>query len=886
MSKHNLPNIAERFFRWFCHQTYLEGLEGDLYELFEIRVKEKGLARARLFYFLDMVTLLRPSVIKSFAKITKTNNTTMSILNNYLKTTYRMGKKRMWFSFINIIGLTMGIASVLFIIIYIGDELKYDTHITKLDDKYRIYNILEGEDGLVNYLPIVPPVFAGSLRDNFPQIKKIGRMVLDYGGTVFNIDETSYSEKKGVFAEIETLEILDINLVAGDVGRMDEPKSMLLSENTFTKFFGDVPFENQTIKWGTGHLQVVGIFKNLPEQSHLDLDYIFSFAEATDRIREERMNSWVWQQFYTYLQLEPGTDIVALEAGIQEHIKAQATEHTGEYGFYYTPYLQTIRNIHLHSSNFEWDIAIRGNYQSIMFLAIAALIILLIACLNFVNLTTAQALKRAKEVCVRKFVGARRSQLIIQYGFEAAIYTFLAGLISALLLIVLLPSFNMFTEKTILLASLLTPTYIGSYILFLLMLGVVAGAYPAIVITSFDPLMAVQGAVDVQSSKGGGFKINTRQILVGAQYVLSIGLILISLIIQKQFDFLQNSDMGFNKENLLVIPLSRKMRQNNDLVREKFADNNLISNVSLGYGTPGGIVAGDGIFLPERNDRESSCNMFMVDENYLATMDIQLIAGRDFNPDMTTDISEAFILNETAVRNFGLGTPEDALGETVHWNIWGSEDSLKKGKVIGVIKDFNFKSLHSEMSSTVLHLGPDYFQTILVRVDQGNIPEAIAHLETTYREFEPTRPFEYTFVDQTFKKFYVAEQKLNWLFSLFTFMAIITAGIGLFGLVSFNIISRSKEISIRKVLGASVNSVVQLLVTRYFVLGLICLIVASPAAYYFASQWLNNFSYAINLDVWIFIEVAAITLLFTAATVGFQAYRGAAANPANKLRSE
>ncbi len=670
------------------------------------------------------------------------------------------------------------------------------------------------------------------------------------------------------------------------MSRMDEPKSMLLSEQTFNKFFGDVAFDNQTIKWGTSHLQVVGIFKNLPEQSHLRLDYIFSFIEAVGNVSEERMNSWVWQQFYTYVQLQPDTNPTALEPEIQKHIIAQAKEHTGEYGFYYTPYLQSMRDIHLHSSNFEWDMAIRGNYQSILFLAIAAFIILLIACLNFVNLTTAQALKRAKEVCVRKFVGARRSQLILQYGMEATLYTLLAGIVSGLILVVLLPAFNMFTEKSFLLASIFSPTNIGIYVLFLLLLGIIAGAYPAMVITSFDPLMAVQGATNVQYIRDGSRKINTRQILVGTQYILSIGLILISLIIQKQFNFLQNSDMGFNKENLLVIPLSRKMRQNNDLVREKFANHNLISNVSLGYGTPGGIVAGDGIFLPERIDREYSCNMFMVDENYISTMDIQLISGREFDPNMSTDISEAFIINETAVRNFGLGTPEDAIGETVHWDIWGSEDSLKKGKVIGVIKDFNFKSLHNEMSSTVLHLGPNYFQTILVRVDQGNIPEAIAHLETTYKEFEPTRPFEYTFVDQTFKKFYQAEQKLNWLFGLFTFMAIITAGIGLLGLVSFNIINRAKEISIRKVLGASVNSVIQLLVTRYFIMGIICLMVASPVAYYFANQWLDNFSYAISLDVWIFIEVAAITLLFTAVTVGFQAYRGAAANPANKLRSE
>ena len=710
--------------------------------------------------------------------------------------------------------------------------------------------------------------------------------MFDYGGTIFNIEDNAYSEKNGVFAEPEALEILDIDMISGDWSRFDEHMSLLLSEQTFQKFFGEVPFNNQTIKWGKSELQVLGVFKNLPEQSHLRLEYIFSFAYAIKNTPEERMNSWLWQQFYTYLQVKPGTDVAALQVQIQEYIGVESIKHLGDYSFSYTPYLQPMRDIHLHSSGFEWDNAVRGNYQSILFLSIAALIILIIACLNFVNLTTAQALKRAKEVCVRKFVGARRSQLILQYGLEATLYTLLAGVLGALLLIMLLPYFNHFTGKTIPLVTLINPVNLGMYVLFLVVLGIISGAYPALVITSFNPLMAVQGSLQVPIAKAGGSTINSRQVLVGAQYILSIGLILLSLIIQKQFNFLQNKNMGFNKENLLVIPLSRDMRKDADRVLEKFGNDNSVTDMALSYGTPGGIVAGDGIYLPNQGDHEHSCNMFMVDENYLSTMGIDLIAGRDFDPDRATDISEAFILNETAVRNYGLGSPEEALGETVHWRMWNEEDSLKKGIVIGVVKDFNFKSLHNEMSSTVIHLGPNHFQSILVRVRQGQTPEAIAHLEGAYRTFEPKRPFEFEFIDQTFKKLYQSEQRLNWLFGIFTFMAIITAGIGLFGLVSFNIISRSREISVRKVLGASVNSVIYLLIRQYFIMGLICLAIASPVAYYFASQWLENFSFTIDLNVWIFFEVAVITLIFTAFTVGFQAYRGAMANPATKLRSE
>jgi len=885
MREYNPPRNAEKFFRWFCHHTHLEGLEGDLYELFEIRVKEHGIRKAKLYYLFDMFSLLRPSVIKSRTKYKKANNLLLSILNNYFKSTIRTGRKRMWFSMINLIGLTMGITSVLFILLFINDELSYDSHIADQQNKFRIYDIRHGENGETNYFPIVPPAFAPNLKANFPQIEKIGRMLFDYGGTVFRIGDKSYLEKNGVFAEKETLEILDLEMVQGDLSRMNEPKALLLSEKTFTKFFGEDEFNNQTIPWGKGHLQVLGIFKDLPEQSHLQLDYIFTYAFAETNWTDERANSWVWQQFYTYVQVAPGTNQEVLEQLIQEYVIAESKPHIGDYGFTYTPYLQPIDDIHLKSSNFEWDIAIRGNYQSILFLSIAALIILLIACLNFLNLTTAQAIKRAKDVCVRKFVGATRGQLIIQYGLESTIYTFVAGIISLLILVVLLPYFNAFTEKSILISSFMNPGYLLLFTTGLAVLGIIAGAYPAIIITSFNPLIIVQSG-DLKLRKKSGQMITSRQFLVGAQYVLSISLILISLIIQKQFMFLQESDMGFNKENLIVIPLTRKMRNDYEAVREKFANNGNISQVALSYGTPGGIVAGDGVYLPDIDQTEHSCNMFMVDEFYLPTMGIEIIAGRNFDKERSTDPSEAFIINETAVKNFGLETPENAIGETVHWTIWGSEDSLKKGIVVGVVRDFNFKSLHNQMSSTVLHMGNSYFQSILVRVEQGNIPETIDFLKTTYAEYEPTRPFEYTFIDETFKDFYKAEQKLNLLFGMFTIMAIITAGIGLFGLVSFNILSRSKEISIRKVLGASVNSVVFLLVSRQFLMGIICLFIASPIAYYFASQWLNNFAFAIDLNIWLFIEVALITLLFTGATVGIQAYRGALANPSTKLRAD
>lgn len=876
------PRLAERFFQWFCHQRHLEGLEGDLYERFEYTLQTEGASRARRSYVRDVLTLIRPSVARTLTSFIESNSTSMGILLNYFKTSLRAGNRNRWFSAINLVGLTLGITAVLFISLFVSDELTFDQHIQNVDQKFRIYDIREGEDGEINYLPIVPPAFAPRLAENFDQIEAIGRMMFDYGGTVFYIDDEAYKEEDGVYMESDVLDITDIRLIEGDIERWDEPHQVLLSQRLYQKFFGDAPYSKQTVSLGRTELVVSGIFEDLPAQSHLELEYIYPFRFAVSSVSEERMNSWVWQQFYTYLQVKEGANMEVLEKEIQDFVKETSNAKLADFGFFYTPYLQPIRDIHLHSSNFEWDIAVRGNYQSILFLSFAAFIILLIACLNFVNLTSAQAVKRAKEASVRRFIGARKRQLVVQHVLEALMYTFVAGLISIGLLLLGLPFFESFSEKSFRLSSIFTAVNIAMLTGVLFVLGVLSGLYPAAVILSYKPLQILHGL----NTSPVRSRINIRQLMVGMQYVLSTGLIILALVIQKQYDYLQTADMGFNKDNLMVIPMTRNMRTDLETLKTRFSDHSNIVDITFSYGIPGGIVSGDGVLLPHKNNREFSCNMFMVDEYYIPTMGMDLVAGRNFDPERATDATEAFVLNETAAKNFGFESPEEAIGEPVHWIVWGTEDSLKVGEVIGVVRDFNFKSLHNEMSSTVLHMGESYFQNIIVRAGDGDLQSTIKHLEAAYATMEPKRPMDLTFIDQSFEKYYKAEQKLSWLFTLFTFLAILTASIGLFGLVSFHVLNRSKEISIRKVLGAEVSSVLSLLVSRYFVLVLVCMVVAIPLAYVLADKWLSNFAFKVELGAWLYIEVVFITLILTIVTVGYQAYKGAVANPASKLRSE
>lgn len=878
------PSFAERFFSSFCHTRHLEGLEGDLYELFERRVESKGVWIAKLFYLFDMTTLMRSSVAKPIKKNRMTNN--LGMFKNYFKTTLRMGWKRKGFSFINLFGLTIGLTSVIFITLFVQDELSYDKHVTDAEQKFRIYNIRQGTDGTASYMPIVPPMYGLTLREDFPQVKQTGRILFDYGGTIFNVGEQPFSEKGGVYAEPQVLDILDINIQDGSFNEETEPISVFLSRTLFKKFFGDAAFEEQTLETANGTFKVAGIFEDLPDQSHLEIQYIFPYKLLRQYMNNDRLKSWIWQQFFTYIELEPEADQKAFIEQFGTRVRELSSEKTASYGFQYDPHMQPVRDVHLHSTNFQWDIAKTGSFQSILFLLVAAGIILLIACLNFVNLSTAQAMKRAKEVSVRKFIGANRAQLLIQYGFESTIYTFAAGIISMILFFVFLTPFNTFTGKLFTLGEILTIQNVLLFFGSLLLLGVLAGWYPAVILTRFNPLTALHGSKTGGKFLRRGGALDPRQLMVGAQYILSISLISISLIMQNQYSFLRNADMGFNKENLIMIPLTDALENDLNSTRESFSGHSQVEDVSFCYGVPGGIVAGDGVFLPQKQENQFSCNMFMVDYDYLSTMKIDIVAGRGFSKDFATDPSSAFVINETAVVLFGFSSPEEALGETVHWATWANQDSLKKGKIIGVVNDFNFKSLHNQISGVVLHMGESYFQNMIIRLGREDPLGTLEFLEDQYRKYEPTRPFDPQFVDSSFEQFYESENKLSKLFTLFTILAILTATIGLFGLVSYSIVSRAKEISIRKVLGAGTDKLVRLLVMRYIWLVLICIAIAFPASYWLANMWLDNFAYRIDIGPGIFLPVAIAMIVLTLLTVGFQAIRGSMANPAEKLRSE
>ncbi len=879
------PRFLEQFFSWFCHETHQESLEGDLYQLFEMRLQEKGQFLARWYYFLDVLTLIRSSVSRSFFKNSK--STQMDLFIHYLKASFRFARRKGIISLINLFGLILGITSITMISIYVNDETSYDQFIPDHQDKYRVYIRNFGLDGeFQKSVAMVPPTFTTYVKENYPDIKRMGRMFFDYGGTLFQVGEKKFSEKQGVYAELPAMEILDYQLVEGDFGRLDEPNTMLVSESLYRKFFGDSPFDFQTVKLTRSSIQIVGIFKDRPDQTHLKIDYIFSFQLLTKYVSEERMNSWRWQQFFTYIQLKKGVAPELLFDNIRLGIASQANEITEKVGFTYQPNFQPLGDIHLHSNGFDFDIAEVSNYQGVIFLLISAIIILLVAAFNYINLTTAQALYRNKDISVRKFVGAKRNQLVGQYLLESITYCFLAGLISIIIVMLLLPYFNSFTNKTFEIVEVVSLQNGLTFVGFLFLLGIISGWYPAFIITKTSPLESLHGNIGFRSKGRRRAAVSLKNLLVGLQYILCTALIITSLIIQDQYTFLRNTDMGFNKENLLYLPITRNMRSDLEAAKAALTNHSNITHASLCYGIPGSLIAGDGVVLPRKGPNEFNTRMFIVDANYLETMGMRMIAGRGFSPDLESDIQEAFIINETAVKDFGFKDAEAAIGEPVNWKMWRDADTVKRGRIIGVVDDFNFNSLHNPVEKAVLHIDPQNYSYIVLRIGEGDFRETMTYLETAYQKLEPLRPLEVEAVDQQFAQMYESEERLSNIFSIYTSLAILAAAIGILGLVSHSVARRSKEINIRKVLGANQRTILAILTTNYFKLVGVSLLIAVPLAYYVADLWLGTFAFAIGISPWVFLKVAVFVFLITGITIAYHSIKGAITNPADRLRME
>ncbi|GAB4019735.1 ABC transporter permease [Spirosoma migulaei] len=863
----------------------LEEVEGDLDELYAYWYQRAGKTQATLRYVLNVVSVLPPFVRQR--KISKQGYEQTSIfspvmIRNYFKIAFRNLLLNKAYSAINIAGLAIGMVGCLAIGLFVWDEWKFDKTIPDSENIYRIYTE-RTKDNTTTKAAVVAPAYASFLQQHYPEVDTTARILMAPDRFLMDVGTQKNYEDKGWFVESSFLQLfalpLEKEVVTADI--LDIPRTIILTSELAKKYFGEENPVGKTIKINTFDYTVKGVLAPLPDHFHLDFHFLMSFSSVG--IPPSRMERWTWNQFYTYVKVKPGTDIGLLQNKLQGYVK---TEIIKPGDTVMLPFFQRLQAIHLGSADFTFDNAIRGNESYVNALMIVALFVLVIACFNFINLATAVSFRRAREIGVRKVVGAGRWQLVFQFLGETILVAIMAMLIALIAMLIVVPALNRFTDKAIAFNPFTDPQLCLLLLGATLLVGILAGSYPAIIVSGFQPVKVLK---NIQLSRNGTPWL--RQVLVVVQFGLSSLLIISTLVVFRQTQYMNNKDLGFSKEQLIYFQAQGDVAGKGlETFKNELRRSPNVIAVTSGYGLPGDQFAGDGVTLPGRNGgKDYSVNMFVGDHNYLKTVGLQLIAGRDFSKDMSTDVQEAFIINETAVKEFGFSSPEKALGQRINWHEWAPTDTtnpIKKGKIIGVVRDFHYKSLHEKVTAAVIHMVPQELFKVAVKVREADMQKTIAYINTVWNRFSRNFPLDYKFMDETYGKMYSIEEKLSELLWLFAVLAIIVGCMGLFGLAAFSVEQRVKEIGIRKVLGASVLTIMGLLSRNFIILVFLASVIATPIAWWTMSSWLNDFPYRISIDWWIFALATLMAVGIALLTVSFQSMKAALMNPVKSLRNE
>jgi putative ABC transport system permease protein len=810
------------------------------------------------------------------------------MFKNYFKTAVRNLWRYKGFSFINIISLTIGIVGCLVIALFVWDEKQYDKFIPGGENIYRVYEE-RNDNGVVSHAAISSPMFASFLKQQYPEVTTTARILMTTNDKylVENGEKKNY-EPKGWIVDSTFFQIFPLEFLKGDRNTsLNDPNSLVISEELAKRYFGNADPIGKTLKVDKSDMMVKGVLATLPEHFHLNFQYLMPLSAAG--LPKARMENWTWHQFYTYVKLKPGANVDQLQEKFQSYVKKEIYPTFTQVGSTFLPLFQPLEAIHLKSADFVYDNAVRGNETYVKALSVIALFVLVIACFNFINLATARSFRRAKEIGVRKVIGADRSQLILQFIGETILLSVFSMLLATLATLFIVPWLNEFTSKSIQFNPFTHPLLAFAILATGVVIGILAGIYPALVLSGFQPIKVLKN-MKVSASGGASW---LRPALVVIQFSLSVLLIVSTLIVYRQTKFLNNKDLGFNKDQVVYFQV-RDSLESNAKTLETFKSElrNIpdVAAVTSGYGLPGDAFAGDGITLPTKEgEKDYPANVFIGDPDYVKTLGLKIIAGRDFSREMSTDEEEAFIINETAVKQWGFGTPEKAIGQPIYWNEWAPKDTtkpVKKGKVIGVVQDFHYKSLHEKVTASAIQLYPQVTYTVAVKIKAANMQSTLAAIKNKWNQFVSAYPVDYKFMDETYGKMYRSEAKLSDLLWIFTVMAIFIGCMGLFALAAFNAEQRTKEIGIRKVLGANVFSIMGLLSKNFLTLVLIASVLALPVAWWAMNKWLQDFPYRVNISWWVFGIAILAALAIAFITVSFQSVKAAVANPVKSLRTE
>ncbi|MEO8116836.1 MAG: ABC transporter permease [Bacteroidota bacterium] len=825
------------------------------------------------------------------------------MIKNYFIVAFRNFRRNKIFSLINISGLVIGLTSVLLIVMYVQDELSYDKFLQQSDHIYQVN--LHGNFGGDEFIAgTTPPPVGAALVNAFPEVETYTR-IFQPASEVVRSSEGNKTEKyfteNAVYAvDSNFLQVFDFRLKEGNaISCLQKLNSVVLTEESAKKYFGNENPVGKTLLFGDARTPytVTGVLYNIPSQSSLQFEMLTTVASYNV---VKRFNwSWVWTQMITYIKLRDNvaTDaasIQQLESKFPAMVKLEAASAFKRIGQPYDEfkkkggiwefYLQPLKSVHLYSAGIQSSLTTLSTIKYVYIFSAIAFFIILLACVNFMNLSTAQSSKRAKEVGIRKVVGSAKSQLIKQFLIEAMLYSFIASVIAFILVIVLLPLFNEVTGKTLIFQSFFTNGTWIFLIVLCIITGLLAGSYPAFYLSSLKPATVLKGIGTLKGSLGNIFLRNG---LVIFQFAVSTILIICTIIVFQQLKYTQNKDLGLNKDNVVVIANANRLGNSEETFRQQVSALPNVLSASISTSVPAQNTFTD-FYLPQPDDsnkqiaKDLTLSSFMVDENFVPTLQLKMLSGRNFSKDFAD--STSVIINEETARQVGW---KDGLGKYLQYP--GNHNQMFK--VIGVVKDFNVSSLRDVVtpfalfytSSKTYSTGSSY---VLARVKSNDLQNTLQAIQGKWKNFSADTPFDYSFLDNQFAALYNSEQRMSAVFGIFTFLSIFVACLGLFGLSIFTAERRKKEIGIRKTLGAKTSSIVSLISKDFLKLVLIAAVIAFPVAWYAMAQWLKDFAYRINISWWVFVLSAFFAIVIALFTISFQAIKAAIANPVKSLRSE
>jgi len=810
------------------------------------------------------------------------------MIKNYLKLAWRNLMKHKFISFINLFGLTMGLACCLLITIYILHETSYDKYNTNVNRIYRVTRSFNNPDGAVTLrLSTVAPPFGPLLQNYFPDIQKITRF-LPNGRSAIKYEEKLFTENQLFYVDEHVFDVFSVDVVKGNPKKaLFDPFTVMLSETVAKKYFGNDDPMNKMIRMNNQfNLKVTGVFKSFPSNAHMHPELMVSFNTLKDTTVYGARNletNFGNNSFFTFLLLPENYPAKNIEAQFPAFLNRDV--HFPGAPATYKPStgtklgLQKLTDIHLRS-HMDYEAEENGDISRVYVFSVIALIILLIACINYMNLSTARSTLRAKEIGIRKVAGAGKGELIAQFLSESVLIAWLSMLLAMAATWLILPALNKLSGLHLSANLLFEWKWILPVLLVPFVVGIVSGIYPALFMSSFQPVKTLKGLFKV-----GGKSISFRKVLVVSQFGISIVLIITTAIVFQQLKYMQQAKLGYSRDHVVVLPYYFTTGSQYDAFRNELLANASIRNMGRSSRIPTGRLLDSQGASAESGDSLRPVTVELkylaADHDFIPSYDIQMAAGRNFSRAFTTDTAN-FVMNEAAVQVLGWKSADKAVGKNF---MYGGV----KGKVIGVTKDFHFESMHQRIAPIIMTLPKpeqDRFNQLSVKINGNNVADGLSSIEKVWKKYLPEMPYEYNFLDDNFNKLYVSEQRQGNLFTIFACIAIFIACLGLLGLSAFAITQRIKEIGIRKVLGASVGTIVMLLSKDFLKLVIIAAVIAFPVAWYAMHKWLADFAYRIDISWWIFILAGIIAACIALVTVGIQAIKAAMANPVKSLRTE